>query len=228
MPHSAYRHIAAVSGLLLFFWGLDFFIWGDMYDYGETQIRMRETMHALWHTCLCVAMAYGWLAESRWRTNTRLNVLLTPLLHGMYYTLLANMLISLLTGVPGGEFRMFEAARGMVGIGAGVGLIYCAHALTQIAETPFLRRLFLGFALLALAGGWFLPGISVGLLGLTLGRHRGDVVALGVTGVALAVYFFCYYYNLDTTLLDKSITLMQSGAILCLAAFCIYKAGDRA
>jgi len=235
MRNSAYRYLAAVSGLLLFFWGLDYLIWHDMYTYhwrsvpddalreAFPHLHARQAMYAAWHSFLCVAMAYGWLTEHQWRTNTRLNSLLTPLLHGAYCALLVSVVVTLLDSSINRAFWMFEPLRGMVGIGAGVGLVYCVHMMTKIqAVTSLTRSLFLGFGILALIGGWFLPGLSVGLLGLALGRHRGDMVTLGVTVAALIAYFFCYYYNLNTSLLYKSISLMVSGAMLCAAAFCLY------
>ncbi|MCL2790266.1 MAG: DUF4401 domain-containing protein [Desulfobulbus sp.] len=232
MRHGAYRYIAAVCGLLCFFGGLDFLIWHDMYVYAwrgawpysqelSQAMHVRQVLYVVWHSFLCVAMAYGWLTEQQWRTNARLSGLLAPVLHGMYCALLVSVVVSL--GSMGSEFWMFEPVRSMVGIGAGIGLVYCAHMMTRtLAGASPMRLLFLGFAILALAGGWFLPGLSVGLLGLALGRYRGDTVTLGVTVAALIAYFFCYYYNLETSLLYKSVSLMGSGAVLCAAAFCLY------
>lgn len=239
MRNSAYRHLAAVFGLLLFFWGLDFLIWNDMYGYlgharhndlqeAFQRMHVRQAMHATWHSVLCVVMTYGWLAERTWRTDARLNGLLPPVLHGMYGVLLVSLVVSLLNRSMGNEFQMLEPLRGMVGIGAGIGLVYCAYMMTRtLAGISFMRPFFLGLAVLASVGGWFLPGISAGLLGLALARHRGDTVALGVTIAALAAYFFCYYYNQDTTLLYKSLTLMGSGTGLCVAGFCIHRAAKQ-
>ncbi|MDR0476370.1 MAG: DUF4401 domain-containing protein [Desulfobulbaceae bacterium] len=240
MRNAAYRAIAAVFGLLLFFWGLDFLFWGDIYTHYSRQqlaetgrlssfMLVRLIMHAAWYIFLCVAMTYGWLAEQRWRPHPRGNGLLTPLLHGIYCVLLVSVVCSGITNrfmdalfdlnphlmLSGSIWRM-------LGIGAGIGLLYCAYMMTKAPRiTVAVRLFFLGLAVLALVGGWFLPGISVGLLGLALGRYRGDAATLGVTVAALVAYFFCYYYNLNTTLLYKSITLTGTGVGLCAAGICM-------
>ena len=229
LPNTAYRRTAALFGLLFFFWGLDFLIWGESYrswryrhtvDVREVfqPLYARQALHAIWYGLLSVALAHGWLAERRWRTDARLVNLAAPLLHGIYGALLASVVVSLLSttslsGFQVDELQMLEPLRRMVGLGAGIGLLYCAHVITN-AFTRDARPRLAVFActVLALVGGWFLPGLSVGLLGLALARYKGDKVFLGVTVAALIAYFFCYYYNLNTTLLYKSITLMASGA----------------
>jgi hypothetical protein len=228
MNNSAYRHIAAVVGLLCVFWGLDYLIWDTLNPrrHGAMEalsrpMYARRVMHTAWYILLCASMAYGWLAEGQWRTHARLNALLPPLLNAMYGFVLLHALLGLWNNrIPGWLLGDLNA----LGLGAGIGLVYCAHMMTK---TPVVaqrtRMLFLGLALLAVVGGWFLPGLCVGLLGLTLGRYRGSIVTLGVTVAALISYFFCYYYNLETSLLYKSIALAGSGVLLCAAAFCIHR-----
>jgi hypothetical protein len=236
MRNASYRHLAAVCGLLLFIWGLDVLVFGDpdiLWNYSwrhgeglhQTLLRIRVSwiIHIVWYALLCAVMGYGWLAEHKWRTNPRLHGLLAPLLHSIYYMLWVSVLISL-GGLFAREFWPFGLLRSAagIGIGAGIGLVYCAYVVSKtLAATAAARSFCLGFAVLALAGGWFLPGVSIGLLGLALGRYRGDKVTLGVTIAALVAYFFSYYYNLNTTLLYKSITLMASGAGLWAVGICL-------
>ena len=228
MHNSAYRHIAAIFGLLSFFLGLNFLIESDMFSWRHARLDngklyVLQALHALWYAFLSVAMSYGWLTEQKWRTNARMHVLLPPLLRGMYCVLLVSVVFSLLNRSMGYAIHVFEHLQGMLGIGPGIGLVCCASMMTKtLYRTSTMRLFFWGLIVLALIGGWFLPGISVGLLGLTLGRYRGDLVALGVTIAALVAYFFCYYYNLDTTLLYKSQALMGSGALLCAGGFCMH------
>jgi MFS family permease len=228
--NGAYRHVAAVAGLLSFFVGLDFLVWNLEFAWHDAHEIMskpwieRLVMIAAWHVFLGVFAAYGRLTEHQWRTKARLNALLPPLLNGAYCVLLLSVAISLLNSF---EFWILAPYGRMAGIGAGVALMYCAHILTAALDgTSRIRLLFLGLAVMTAVGGWFLPGLSVGLLGLALGRLRGSFAVLLVANTAMLLYFICYYYNLDTSLMYKSIALAGSGVFLCLAAWFIGRRQD--
>jgi uncharacterized membrane protein len=230
IKHSAYRVVATILGLQLFFWGLDALIWqtGTMRQEGiEGVLMTRHAMHTLWYAFMCVFFAWGWLSESKWRTDEQRNSIIAPLLQGVYCAVLISLAVYLLAGwthTPAREFHVLGLMQSAIGIGAGIGLAFFTHAATRVLNSSALvRQLFFGIALLALACGWHLPGLTVGLLGLAIGRHIDSATTIGATACAMAAYFFFYYYNLDTTLLHKSITMIGSGSALALAGFWIYR-----
>jgi len=70
----------------------------------------------------------------------------------------------------------------------------------------------------------FTPTISGAILILLLTYHIGDTVGIGIGVVALVYAFIHYYYDLQFTLLVKSIFLFVTG-ILCLLAYYIMDKG---
>jgi len=71
------------------------------------------------------------------------------------------------------------------------------------------------FASLAVsATSYRAPGLAVGLLILLLGFANGNRLLAGLGVLALAAYLSHYYYQLQWTLLDKSLVLFATGALL--------------
>lgn len=76
-------------------------------------------------------------------------------------------------------------------------------------------RMGMALVLLALMPAWLAaPGISLGLAWLILGFALGRPALLGLGAVAMLVYLGGYYYQLDTTLLQKSLWLAVAGVTL--------------
>ena len=59
-------------------------------------------------------------------------------------------------------------------------------------------------------------GITVGIVILVLGFSGANRVLLGLGSVSLLFYISSYYYLLDTTLLDKSLSLFIVGLVLLI------------
>ena len=59
-------------------------------------------------------------------------------------------------------------------------------------------------------------GISIGLMIILLGFAGCNRVLLGLGVYALLLYVSAYYYFLDATLLEKSLTLLVIGVVLLL------------
>ena len=229
----AFRYLAAVFALLFFIWGLDMVLWKDSFssryyniqqESVTAQFHLREIFHFFWYAVLSIGMGIGWFKERDWRGKPELSKLLLPLLHAVYCVLLLAVLSSLIGRSSRHILPVISFYGAMSGIGAGCGVICLVWLFTRdlSLQSP-IRWLFLGLAVLATAGGWYLPGLTVGLLGLTISRYRSDAVTLGLAIIGLIAYFFYYYYNLHTTLLHKSITLSIGGVLLCLAGFVISK-----
>ncbi len=220
MHSGVYRFLAAMTAPVFFIWGLDSLIWQN-FNYDTFAVSwLRLALMAVCFTLICLALTWSWLNERRW-LNSRNNII-APLLHGSYCSVLAALLcsIALKSEVFINEGLFFVVSSRSIGLGAGVGLIYLGFKLTSgISRANPVRWLYLGLALLGLLFGWYLPGVSVALFGLALSRYLGDKVTMGLTCFALFAYIFYYYYNLQTTLLHKSMTLMVTGLILLLAGY---------
>lgn len=225
LPNATYRFLAAMSAPVLFLWGLDLLMagWKD-YNYFSL-FWLRMGLQTICFTSLCLALAWGYLNERRWITTR--NSLLAPLLNGVFSALSLALLCSVML-TRATFFLMgfgFTIPGRSIGLGAGIGLLYLAFHLTrEIRSLPAAgapRRLYPAFALLGLPLGWYLPGITVALFSLALSRYLGDRVKLGLACFTLFAYIFYYYYNLQTTLLHKSITLTLTGLLLLLASLAL-------
>ncbi|MEN9865855.1 MAG: hypothetical protein RL748_1445 [Pseudomonadota bacterium] len=75
------------------------------------------------------------------------------------------------------------------------------------------------FALLA----WWVPGLGVAGLVITLGFSTGNRIVLALGWCSFAWYLGHFYYDLHSSLLDKSKLLIASGAALLLARLALQK-----
>ena len=97
-----------------------------------------------------------------------------------------------------------------------LGLIYRIFAYHK-------RNLQSGGVIIAFVGSLLLavpaiqiPGIIASLTILLLGFHRGNRLLMGVAGAFLAYFVTLFYYDLEITLLLKSIALIGSGLLFLL------------
>ena len=84
------------------------------------------------------------------------------------------------------------------------------------------RVLFAGtpeFALASLKA----PGVGAATAILVLGYANGNRVLAGLGIATLIAYLSHYYYNLEATLLEKSILMMATGAALIAARFALHR-----
>jgi hypothetical protein len=65
------------------------------------------------------------------------------------------------------------------------------------------------------------PGIAVGLAVVLLGYANANRVLTGLGLFSLIVYLSLYYYQLQTTLLVKSLSLIATGLVLLIARFAL-------
>lgn len=72
-------------------------------------------------------------------------------------------------------------------------------------------------ALIALScSAFYIPGIMLGVLIVLLGFNHSNRVLLGLGIISLFYYVSAYYYQLNVTLLEKSIIFMLLGVLLLL------------
>ncbi|MDR2573426.1 MAG: DUF4401 domain-containing protein [Desulfovibrio sp.] len=179
------------------------------------------TLHALFWGSLCLLLIWGQLREKRWRLSQARAAFLEPGFLGLYIALLCFLVFCEALGDM--HVHIFDASlkisSKLLGVCAGAALARWTFGLAGAWRAPTGVRLGLAAAAgLLIPAGWFLPGLSLSLLGLALCRQAGSRPLLGVTGCFLLAYFTNFYYTLTLSLLYKSILLAGSGALLLILA----------
>ncbi|MBX3723504.1 MAG: DUF4401 domain-containing protein [Turneriella sp.] len=77
----------------------------------------------------------------------------------------------------------------------------------------------------AAAFAWWAPGLLPALMVLVVGFGSGQRFLLGLGLLSLAAFLSGYYYNLEATLLVKSIVLGVSGGVMLLLRFALGRSG---
>lgn len=81
------------------------------------------------------------------------------------------------------------------------------------------RALAIGsIAVLAVLAARHVPGVSLALLWLLLAHLRRSVALQTIASIQLAGFLFFFYYQLETSLLIKSLWVVSTGAVLLLGA----------
>lgn len=89
------------------------------------------------------------------------------------------------------------------------------YAVYVVGKDPW-RWVMMASLLGVLYLGRSAPGIGSGLLLMALGFYVSSRVLIGWGVLATGTFLYFFYYNMDITLLAKSITLMTTGALLIL------------
>lgn len=192
------------------------------YGYARNGFAVSETggaveLLSLWWALVCAGLACYCLREHRWRGTARGNVA-----EGSFYGFYASVLIfEILTLAPA-----YSLASDMGLPGLATGYWGLAPALAVAALVFWLgkgagrtaRLLTMAGVPLVFALSWYLPGVGLALLGLTLARRMGNAVMQGFVLAYLFAYMVFYYYSLAVPFFQKSIYLMATGlGLLALA-----------
>ncbi|WP_397474176.1 GDYXXLXY domain-containing protein [Pusillimonas sp.] len=103
---------------------------------------------------------------------------------------------------------------------AALPVVALAAVLWRRPALPISIRLGAPLALAVAAVGWMgAPGVSLALLWLILGFAMGHRSLMGFGVVALLAYLTRFYYQLDTSLLQKSFVLATTGAWLLISVW---------
>lgn len=108
----------------------------------------------------------------------------------------------------------------------GAVSLYVIWRLLQRYRQPINSRLSiitLLATLLICAVSMNVQGITVGMLIISLGFYCGNRVLLGLGIVSLLLYISSYYYLLDTTLLNKSLSLLMVGLSLIFVRWLMFR-----
>ena len=236
----AFRSIAACLGLLFLYSSLHMTgSWLFQHCIPETELIGDHTpgvfarnAHLVWWwsfwvfslffwAFVSIFMALAWTREGHWMTNKNRASFMPCLLHGLFISMVLQLVVPLFFRAAGftQSFLPFPP-QSSIGLGAGIGFLTLVALLVRpLAANRPERWLCLCSATLSIAAGWFLPGVTVALFGLCISRQVGNTVLAGACGLFLATDLFYYYYQLETTLLYKSVSLMVCGAVLLGLAF---------
>lgn len=107
---------------------------------------------------------------------------------------------------------------------AALPVVALAAVLWRRPSLPMSIRLGAPLALAVAAAGWMgAPGVSLALLWLILGFAMGHRSLMGFGVLALLAYLMRFYYQLDTTLLQKSFVLASTGAWLLVSVWVLMR-----
>jgi hypothetical protein len=202
-----------------------FFLPFDMWRFVarlEAGADLRMILIGFLYLSFCLGFAHLWrlrhISPSEGFSVSR-QAVLRPFAYGAFAVLLCwgGLIIA-------GRFHdmdyLISQALFFIGPAAGIALTYSVMHLTKDLELAPAARLGAGLAAIGLAVlSWWLPWAGVSLFALTLARQAGNIPMQGLCIVFLAVSLNIEYYNLESTLLFKSITLCSMGLLFLLAAF---------
>ena len=77
--------------------------------------------------------------------------------------------------------------------------------------------------LLIVAAAWAAPGLLLALIVIMLGMRAGDRVAAGAGIAFLALFVAAFFYGIETTLLQKSMTLVATGIAILVARWVLLR-----
>lgn len=77
--------------------------------------------------------------------------------------------------------------------------------------------------LLIVAAAWAAPGLLLALVVIMLGMRAGDRMAAGAGVAFLVVFLAAFFYGIETTLLEKSMTLVATGIAILVARWVLLR-----
>jgi hypothetical protein len=132
------------------------------------------------------------------------------------YGLLASLLAVCAPTLAAEEFA-WQARPWLASVGIGVVFLVSSlgihNRLNPAAGS--LERLYLVLPCIALVAALSAaPGVLAAILALSFAFMRAERLARNIACTGLAIYLSAYYYQLDTTLLNKSLSLCSAGLLL--------------
>ncbi len=184
--------------------------------------KIYETANIAMYASLCVGLAFGWALEYKWIVIKKYNDLIRPFLLAILLFFIIQVCLSLSHRfLLMNELMFYLVPYGELGGAAGISLCVFAVLLARRTNVPSsIIYTLIACGALCVVGGWYIPGITVALLGLVLSRYNGNYAAMGGIGLFLTMYLLWYYYSLNISLMKKSLLLAAcGGALLIMAIF---------
>ncbi len=180
---------------------------------------------AFYGVLLTALAASLWLARADWAGHARAGHL-KPIAHGATFAALCL--------APYGGAYLGEVGATLLGearsaylpllYGVGTSLVWLATVIwLSRPGAPARRLLYLAAALIFTLAAQRTPGLIVAATLLLATFHAGHRAWAGLTLLCAFLYLGELYYNLETTLLTKSLALMATGALLLAARYALHK-----
>ncbi|HFC30228.1 MAG TPA: DUF4401 domain-containing protein, partial [Oceanospirillales bacterium] len=192
-----------------------------------TALLIGLNLHGIWGlgtAFSAIVVSFIWLKENHWGTK---NQLWEPIAYGLVITLIISQ-----TLLIGKNFLfwsrghnnawLFSHAPLLASLLVALVLLNVLWVIVrenklalQSKEALFAAIVGVVFVLISFK----IHGLSTGLLITLLGFMRGRKILLALGLFAIVGFFSWYYYNLEQTLLFKSMMLMVLGGVMLLAFF---------
>ena len=154
-------------------------------------------------------------------------VYLRPLQSGLMLSAFGCLMASTVYVLPelGGTFQFYPRPW-LSTILLGLMFLYVISIAWQdiFADAPPITR-YLVFAVVVIvtAGSWLAPGLVLSLIVVVLGAHTSHRTLVGAGIAFLAVFLAAYFYGIQLTMLQKSITLATSGVAVLFARWLLLR-----
>ncbi|MGB0525227.1 MAG: DUF4401 domain-containing protein [Flammeovirgaceae bacterium] len=162
---------------------------------------------------LSFVLAYFWMNEPKvLAQDKRLANFMNPVGLGLAVSIITLLLFS----INKEWYRDYINYWWVSGIMMVLSVMYVVHAMLKSYRAT--EHQWLAFAGIALMLGptIFSPGIAAAIFILLLGFYRGHYILSGLGVLSLILFTTMFYYNLQLTLLHKSILLLVVGAVFLL------------
>ena len=167
---------------------------------------------------LAAGASWYWLAESDHLTDKIMAPLYQPLGYGFVIALQIILLLSVVSDMPNiPNLTWWYSTLGLTIILIMLE-IYLLDGYGISMSAPQSYAIFGSTVLVGLLL-YQSPGIIASIIILALAFQRGNKVLLGLAIIFLSLFIIAFYYNLNITLLMKSVTLITTGIALLSLRF---------
>ncbi len=181
------------------------------------EFRLYQGIHIV-IILLAAGASWYWLAESDNLTDKIMASLYQPLGYGFIIGLQIVLLLSVMFDIPDiPNITWWYSTLGLTIILIMLE-IYILDGYGISMSAPQSYAIFGSTVLLGLLL-YQSPGIIASIIILVLGFQRGNKVLMGLAIIFLILFTIAFYYNLNITLLMKSITLVTTGIALLSLRF---------
>ncbi|HHB93057.1 MAG TPA: DUF4401 domain-containing protein [Thioploca sp.] len=181
------------------------------------EFRLYQGIHIV-IILLAAGASWYWLAESDHLTDKIMASLYQPLGYGFVIGLQIVLLLSVMPDIPSiPNITWWYSTIGLIIILIMLE-IYLLDGYDISMSAPQSYAIF-GSTILVGLLLFQSPGIIASIIILALGFQRGNKILMGLAIIFLTLFIIEFYYNLDITLLMKSVSLITTGIALLSLRF---------
>ena len=174
-------------------------------------LEMQEMVHIL-IAALALGAVIIWRNESYFAVQRTEN-LYRPLGYGLVISLLYVLILSVVATFDRELIKVHYWWISSISL-LLILLALVYTILTRLDTAPNIIRLIVIGTIIVFLTTLQAPGIVAAVLILVLGFQRGNGLLMGLATAFLALFLIIFYYNLELTLLTKSLMLMTTGLAL--------------